>query len=431
MNIEYGKILNIVKSGVANPSFQWQILAIIICLAFTFIAYKAAKKFFFKRIEDQHLDQSSNFYKIAHKYVAPSLLLSLVLIALSIGVAIFSRFHENIILFSTTIQLVALFLFLRLLSLFFDSKLIVNIVSTFLIPAFLLNMFDLLQPAAQYLDSYAIKMGTVRLSIYTVVKAFVILMIVFWLSGLISRKSKDIIQSNKAVKASTKIIISKMIDITIYFAVFIIILKVFGVDMTAFAVIGGAVGVGIGFGLQKIASNFISGIILLFEKSVEVGDLVESEDSKIFGTITHFSGRYTLIETLDGKEIMVPNEEFITSKVINWTYNNSRGRIDIKLKVPYDSNLKKVQELMIQSALESPRCLRYPTVECYANEFGEYAIEIVLFFWVSNVVEGRLGPKSEVMITILEKFAENGIKIAVPQRDIHIKSHEAITPLSD
>jgi small-conductance mechanosensitive channel len=265
-------------------------------------------------------------------------------------------------------------------------------------------------------------MGTVRLSIYTVIKAFVILLAVFWLSGIISRKSKDLIKKSKTIKIGNKVIINKMIDMTMYFVVFFIILRVFGVDMTAFAVIGGAVGVGIGFGLQKIASNFISGIILLFEKSVEVGDLVESEDGKIFGTITHFSARYTLIETLDGKEIMVPNEDFITSKVINWTYNNSRGRVEIKVRISYDSDVKKAQELMIQAAIEHPRCLRYPTTECYVREFGEYSINITLFFWICNVIEGRLAPKSEIMISILDKFAENNIKIPLPQRDIYVKN---------
>ena len=422
MDIDYGKILNTIKNTIVTPAFYWQLLAIFICFSLTFIIYKLAKKFFFSKIKDHDLDHDSNFYKITTKYVAPLFLLTLIIILLSIGVAIFSRFHENVILFSTAIQLVALFLFLRFLSVFLENNFIVNAISALLIPAFILNIFGLLQPAAEYLDSYAIKMGTVKISIYTVIKAFIILIAVFWLSGIISRKSKEIIKKSKTIKASTKVIISKMIDVTIYFVVFIIILRVFGVDMTAFAVIGGAVGVGIGFGLQKIASNFISGIILLFEKSVEVGDLVESEDGKIFGTITHFSGRYTLIETLDGKEIMVPNEDFITSKVINWTYNNSRGRVEIKVNISYDSDVKKAQELMIQAAIENPRCLRYPSVECYAIEFKEYSIEIVLYFWISNVLEGRLGPKSEVMVSILDKFAQNNIKIPVPQSEVRLKN---------
>jgi small-conductance mechanosensitive channel len=231
---------------------------------------------------------------------------------------------------------------------------------------------------------------------------------------------QNYIESNKTIKSSTKGIISKAIDLLVYFIVFVIILKVFGVNMTTFAVVGGAVGVGIGFGLQKIASNFISGLILLFEKSVEVGDWVELDDGT-FGTITHFGGRYILVEAFDGKEIMVPNEDFITHKVTNLTYSNTRGRLEIKLTISYSSDVKKAQELMMQAAKEQARCLRYPGVECYVTNFSTNGIEMILYFWISSVIDNRSQPKSEVIISILQKFKESGIEIPVPQMDLYVK----------
>jgi small-conductance mechanosensitive channel len=429
IEINFDKILYAFEKSVTTPSFYWQSIAIIACFALTFASYHLVKKFLSPKVKDPNFIRDSKFRRNFAKYFTSLLLPALMMTFLAVGIAIFSQYSKDIALFSNTIQLIALFLFLRFLRIFLESTFIANLIGIFLAPSMILDIFGLLEPTIQYLDSYSVKVGSMKISIYTALKAFIILMIVFWLSGLISRKSKSYIVSNNTIKSSTKGIISKIIDIIIYFAVFIIILKVFGVDMTTLAVIGGAVGVGIGFGLQKIASNFISGIILLFEKSVEVGDMVELENNSITGTITHFGGRYTLVETFDGKEIMVPNEEFIINKVTNLTYNNNRGRIEIKLYLPFDSDVKKAQELMFQAAKEHPRCLRYPTVECYVSSFSENSVEFTMFFWVSNVIEGRMQPKSDVMIAIMQKFKEANINFYVQQREVIIKSPVSISPV--
>jgi small-conductance mechanosensitive channel len=263
-----------------------------------------------------------------------------------------------------------------------------------------------------------LKIGTIRISIYLTIKAFIVLLILFWLAHLILRKSKSYVENSKTIKSGTKVIINKFIDIIVFAIISIAILKIFGVDMTTLAVVGGAIGVGIGFGLQKIASNFISGIILLFEKSVEIGDWIEIEGTNIFGIIKNFGGRHTLIECFDGKEIMVPNEDFITGKVTNWTYSNNRARIEINIGVAYESDLEKVKEIMFQAARSHPRCLNYPDVECYVTQFGEYDIKFTLFFWVSDITQGRMSAKSEIMMLIWNELKANNIRIPVPQREV-------------
>ncbi len=184
--------------------------------------------------------------------------------------------------------------------------------------------------------------------------------------------------------------------------------------------IGGAVGVGIGFGLQKIASNFISGIILLFEKSVEVGDIVELDNGSIYGTVRHFGGRYTLVEATDGKEIMIPNEEFIINKVTNWTYSNNRARIEIQIGVDYQSDLNLTKEIMLSSAKSHKKCIAYPEPECFVTSFNEYDITMTLHFWISDIVDGRMGAKSDVMIEVFNALKENNISIPFPQREVKI-----------
>jgi small-conductance mechanosensitive channel len=266
---------------------------------------------------------------------------ALSLLFLAIGFSIYGKFFKEIIVFLVTIKLVTLFLFLRFLHISSGSSFVTNVAGLFLMPALLLNIFDLLDPAILYLDELSFKIGSVKISAYLIIKAVIVLITLFWISGLIRHKSRSYIDSSKSIKTSTKGIIGKIIDITIYAIVLIVLLKTFGVDLTTLAVIGGAVGVGIGFGLQKIASNFISGIILLFEKSVEIGDIVELDNGNIYGTIKHFGGRYTLVETMDGKEIMIPNEEFIINKVTNWTYSNNRARIEIILGVAHGTDLEQ------------------------------------------------------------------------------------------
>jgi small-conductance mechanosensitive channel len=423
--MNYEKLLNNItenlEKALTTANFYWQSVAVIACLILAILLYKLTKKIF---LVEQPKNPKS--FDIINRYLLPLLLPTLMILSLSVGAVIFINFFKDSFLFQTTIQLIALFIFLRFLRILFNSSLVANLVGFFLIPAIVLNIFGLFGPTVVFLDSFAISIGKIRISIYTAIQAFVILSIVFWVSGVISRKTKAYFSGKPNLKASTKSIITKVIDIITYFIVFIIILRVFGVDMTTFAVIGGAIGVGIGFGLQKISSNFISGIILLMEKSVEIGDIVELDNGAIYGTITHFGGRYTLIEAMDGKEIMVPNEDFIIGKVTNWTHNNKRSRVEIKVSISYDSDIRKAQEIIIQSSAEHPRCLNYPAPECFVTNFGDSAIDIVAFFWVGDISAGRFGPKNDVMIKIFDRFRENNILIPFPQREVRVMHQKAV-----
>ncbi len=413
-------IISIISNSLADNNFCWQFLAIASCFVLAFFFYKILRRFVMPKIISRTFKNNAELNRLMTRYLIPLLYPLTLFILLVLGLMIYGGFFCETLVFVVMIKLIALFVFLRFLKISSNNNFITNAAGLFLIPAVTLDAFGLLDPTIEFLDQYAIKIGSVKISIYLVMKAFVVLLIVFWSSNLISRKSKIYIDRNRNIKSSTKNILSKFVDIIIYSIITIILLKTFGVDMTTLAVIGGAVGVGIGFGLQKITSNFISGIILLFEKSIEIGDIVELENSGTYGTVKHFSSRYTLIEGTDGKEIMVPNEEFIINKVTNWTYSNNRARIEIRLGVVHGSDLKLVKEIMLQCAKECARCLSYPEVECFVTDFGESDVKFVLYFWVSDIVAGRMGPKSEVIMNIWKKFEENNIKIALPQREVKV-----------
>lgn len=420
--INYDKILEVIEKTISSSSLYWQSFSLILCFTFAFITYKFSRRFIFPKIIATTLKRNTELNRLVTRYILPMLYPIFAITFLTVGLSIYSQFFKEMVLFETMMKLIALFLFLRFLRISSNNNFVANVAGLFLMPALILDIFGALQPTIDYLDQYAFKIGNFRISIYLVLKGFVVLLIVFWFSSLISKKSKSFVDSSKTIKSSTKNIIAKFIDIFIYAAVIIVILKTFGVDMTTLAVIGGAIGVGVGFGLQKIASNFISGIILLFEKSIEIGDIVELDNGNIFGTVKHFSSRYTLVESMDGKEIMIPNEEFIINRVTNWTYSNSRARIEITLGVAHGSDLNQVREIMLACAKEHPRCLSYPEAECFVTSFGEFDVRFVLYFWISDIVEGRQGPKSEVQMNIWNTFKENGIEVPVPKRELKMQS---------
>ncbi len=412
------KVFSAVEKTIGSSQFYWQSLSLILCFVLSYFIYRITRKILLPKLVSFSIKKNIELGRLITRYLTPLLYPIFAIIFLSIGLSIYEQFFRDPILFSTTLRLMMLFLFLRFLRISSNSNFVANAAGIFLMPALVLDIFGILDTTISYLDQYALKIGAIRISIYLVIKGFIVLMILFWLANLVLRKSKSYIENSKTINSSTKGILNKFIDILVYSLVLVALLKTFGVDMTTFAVLGGAIGVGIGFGLQKIASNFISGIILLFEKSVEIGDIVELDNGNIYGTIKHFGGRYILVEATDGKEIMIPNEDFITSKVTNWTYSNNRARIEITVGVAQDSDLQKVKEIMISCAEEHPRCLKYPEIECFVTGFGEYDTKFVLFFWISDIVQGRAGAKSDVIISIHKKFKENNIRVPIPQREV-------------
>jgi small-conductance mechanosensitive channel len=222
---------------------------------------------------------------------------------------------------------------------------------------------------------------------------------------------------------SNRALIMQIFQIVLYFVVFMMVLQVVGIDLTALSVFGGALGVGLGFGLQKIASNFISGIIMLFEKSTEVDDLIELADGTS-GFIRHTGARYTLLETFDGREVLIPNEDFITQRITNWTYSHRKARVDIAVSIGYECDPRKALELMKEAASAHPKCMSDPGPFTFVSNFGDNGIDLGLFFWVPDVVDGRLDPKSEVMIGILEAFRAHNISIPYPQRVVRYAAED-------
>lgn len=279
-----------------------------------------------------------------------------------------------------------------------------------------------LDPIIHFLDSdlLTFKIATVSFSAYKLIKSVLLIAVLLWLAQFLHRTVEESISKIPTIKPTNRAILVKTIQIFIYFVLLLIVLDLHGMDLSAFAFLGGAIGLGVGFGLQKIASNFLSGLILLFEKVIKEGDLIETSTG-VYGIVKHTGIRHVLVEIFNGQEVMIPNDDFITQRVTNWTHSHKHGRVEIKVGVSYGSDIEKACELMVESAKGHDNCSKSIAPKCYVVEFTNSAVELLLLFWIDNIAEKRFATRSDVMRAILGNFKEHHIIIPFPQYDIHIK----------
>ncbi|WP_436515706.1 mechanosensitive ion channel family protein [Ekhidna sp. To15] len=204
----------------------------------------------------------------------------------------------------------------------------------------------------------------------------------------------------------------------------IFIIQSAGIDMSSLSLLAGALGVGIGFGLQNITDNFISGIIILFEKPIKVGDRIVVGDTE--GDVINISVRATTILTNENISIIVPNSEFISSRVINWSHNDRNIRFDLPVGVSYNEDPEEIRGVLMKVAEENEHVLTHPTPHVFFDEFGDSSLNFTLAIWTSTFTDKPRRLKSELYFAIFEKFKEKGIEIPFPQRDVHIKSKESL-----
>jgi small-conductance mechanosensitive channel len=276
-------------------------------------------------------------------------------------------------------------------------------------------------PVLAALDAAAIKVGALRLSLLLILKALVLATTLVWLAVLIGNVSSHWIQRSEDLSPSFKVLISKFIKIGLIVMAGAIALSATGIDLTALTVFSGAVGVGIGFGLQKVVSNFISGIIILLDKSIKPGDTISLGDT--FGSIRDLRSRFVSVITRDGKEYLIPNEDFISQKVVNWSFSSDYVRIEIDFGTSYDSDPHKVTAVAIETAKTIPRVKSdYTAPVCWMTAFGSSALEFKLRFWISDPANGLTNVRGQVLLALWDAFGEAGISIPFPHREIIMKT---------
>ena len=272
--------------------------------------------------------------------------------------------------------------------------------------------------ARSVMDSLAIDVGKFHFSLLLVFKAVLAFGLLFWIGKLITNLMARSFNRARTLSPSQRVLFSKLGSITVYALGFMIGLNVVGIDLTTLTVFSGALGLGIGFGLQKVFSNFISGIILLLDRSVKPGDVIAINDT--YGWVNSLGARCVSVLTRDGKEHLIPNEHLITNQVENWSYSDSKVRIHIPIGVSYGADIHKVREILLKAVEDHPRILKVPKPVCFITEFDESAIRHQLRAWIADPAGGVTNVRSDIYYRIWDLFKENGIQIPYPQRDIHV-----------
>ena len=291
-----------------------------------------------------------------------------------------------------------------------------------LIPIGALYALGALEIVTSRLQSIVIPLGNLSFNLLWLIQFMVVGGVIFWLGRWSNEQSSGFINKQDEMTPATRQLASKAAEIAIFGVAFLVVMNIMGISLTSLAVLGGAIGVGLGFGLQKIASNFISGVILLLEGQATVGDYVELDGGEA-GTIVKQTARAMILETYDGRWIVVPNEDFITTRVVNYSDQGSANRYEAEFSVSYDTDINHVPEIIEAAVSKHPEVLSKPfPPDCELRGFGESGIDFAVEFWVNGIDDGKNKYTSDVLFLIWNALRDNGITIPYPHRVVEFKN---------
>lgn len=282
------------------------------------------------------------------------------------------------------------------------------------------SILALAGPAVKFLDELRFGIGSFSVSAWQVFAGLISILIALWVSLALARLVESQVQRVPRLTGSLKVLISKVARIVILLVAGMMALDAMDIDLSALTVMSGAIGLGLGFGLQKVVSNFISGIILLMDNSIKPGDVIEIEGT--YGWINNLRARYASVITRDGTEHLIPNEDLITQKVTNWSFTDNLVRQRIPIGVSYGSDPHKCIEIVLEAAHSIDRILKEPAPACLLTGFGDSSVDLELRIWIADPANGVANVKSAVLLAVWDAFKANGIEIPFPQRDLHIRS---------
>jgi len=349
----------------------------------------------------------------------------LTVLVLSLSAQISDQMFGQAWLSSTALILSMLLVYKTLIQDFVKNEFIAFVFRWVGLPLLFLHMVELLGPIIEILESMRVTIGNIEVSAYGFLRVALFGSMLFWLGRVSNSTGQEIIRRQDKLDFRTKEVAAKMLQVAIIFVVFLLLLQVMGINLTALAVFGGAVGVGLGFGLQAVASNFISGIIILLDRSISVNDYIELEDGRA-GVVRELTLRSTTLETFDGKDIIVPNEKFMTESFSNWTHKNKKQRYRVDFSVAYDSDIRQLVEIIKATVAEHPQVISGEDIpieerpDCEIDSFGDSGVNMFVEFWMQGIDDGRNRVGGDLLLMIFEAMREHGFEIPFPQREVRI-----------
>ncbi len=414
----YIAIVNWLEVNLFTIESVTQLGIVLVLYIISYGATRSLSPFIHKVLEDKI------FYQKSEKFWKALYLPLIWWLAVFTAWQIMESLGNSIILLRMASSLISMWVVLSFVTLMINSESISRLIRVIAWSLVILNIFGLLVPFINFLGVTTFSIGGNTVSILAVITGVATMIVLLWLAVFVSSLIETKLRQSSNVTPSARVLLSKLSRIVLVVFAFLFAISSMGIDLTALAVFGGAIGVGLGFGLQKVVSNFISGVILLLDKSIKPGDVIEI--SGTYGRINKLAARYTSVISRDGREHLVPNEDIITQPVVNWTFSDNKVRRHLPVNVSYNSDIEKAMALMLKAADDSARVIKNPEPKVLIKGFGDNGIDLELRMWIRDSENGVSNIASEVYLDIWHKFSDGGIEFPYPQRDIHIVSTKGL-----
>jgi small-conductance mechanosensitive channel len=418
-------ILDILISWLSSPQFYAQVIAIVVAVIIARIAAKQIQRRVFlfntEPTEGKLLKYRILLYSCRDLLRPIMIVVALMAAGAGCDAGVGSSWLVRIASSAAVISLLY-----SVINRFISHPLINAAARWIGLPVAAIYVFGYLGDVINFLDTVAFQAGNIRISVLALIKAAGFGGVLFWLGRISSNAGQKVIRDQESVDVQTRELAAKALELVVFCLVILLLMNLLGLDLAALTVFSGAVGVGLGFGLQQIASNFISGIILLLERSLKVGDYIELEDGRT-GVLRDINMRSSKLTTFDGKDIMVPNERFITTRFVNWTHADPRQRYEVPFVVAYETDLHKVPPLIEKAVSSHKTVLQEPEkVSCELKKFGDFGAHFTVKFWVNGIDDGPNNFTSDVHFLVWDALQKGGIKMATPHHQVAILGAEAM-----
>jgi small-conductance mechanosensitive channel len=372
----------------------------------------------------QDFGKGSLWFSLAEKissYIFP------LLTALSLEIMSILLANESIgnNLVSMAAKLGWAWLLVRLFTSFIVKSALSHLVTVIIFGAWALEIIGILNPLIAFLDSFGFQLDNYRFSLFHLFKAGIIAAFLLPLINFVCKFFETNLPTSSKLTPRAQILLLKILKLILYTGAIIISLDSMGLDFYLVSIFSGAMGIGLGFGLQRVVSNLFSGFIILMDNSIRPGDVIECDG--LYGWIESLHGRFVSMVTRDGKSHLIPNEQLITNKLINWSFSSPNVRIKIPMGIAYGSDVRLAMKLMLEAAQSNPRVLTEPSPIVRLITFGDSAINLELRIWINDPQDGITDVTSAILLKIWDTFNDAGISFPFPQRDVHLRTPPEIT----
>ncbi len=369
------------------------------------------------KINEDH-PKTKKFMEYVYRFVSP--IITIIFLSVASQILMYAKLPVSFI--KIVANFYQIWLIIKLTTLIIDHMFVKKVIQVWFWVRAILSILGVWERTKEMLQKIKLNFGEVNLELYSIIITFILAIFLFWLMKKILHFLDVRLKNSKSLRPTMQVLLSKVITYFIYAFAGFMLMGSLGISMTTLSLFTGGIGLGIGIGLQKIFSNLLSGFTLLLDDSIKPGDVIETGDT--FGSVKEMSSRYTSIVTREGKEILIPNEEFISKPVVNWSHSNRLIRVNANIGVSYNSDIHRVKEILETIPQNFDRVLKRPKPESFLLDFGDSSVNFELQFWIRDPQKGIINVRSEVLLAIWDAFKENNIEIPFPQRDLHIKTSE-------